>query len=166
MLSLLLIVSGRNRRITADNNTVCKHYKIHSTPSNHLWSGMNELDAFYHEAQILLHIEKNAGRCNRTDEVGRLIGIDAAGSHTIKTERLGTPIKRCNRFFFGQEVRRIKSFFDCIGVMHCDTQVKNFGVVERTSRLYIFDMDLAYIVARGKPSGMACGCNLTHPCQA
>lgn len=165
MVPLLFSVLGKHRMVKLNNRTVIKKYDTRSTPSNHLWTGMNELETFLHEAQILLHIEKEKSRCNYTNQVGHLININLS-AHTITTEKLGTKLRpfRGYRSFCKQEIQRLYKFFECIGVVHCDTQIKNLGVVKNSTELYIFDMDLAYLAAKGPPLGMACNCNLSNPC--
>ena len=164
-MMLLFSPLAKDRGVTSNNSIVMKKYDIRSTPSNYMWTGMNELESFLHEAQILQHIEREKTRCNYTDEVGRLININFS-AHTITTEKLGTQFKpfRGYRDYCKLKIQRIRKLFECMGVIHCDTKTKNLGVVRNSTELYMFDMDLAYIAVKGRPPKMACDCNLSNPC--
>ena len=162
---LLFSPLAKHRVVKTNDSIVIKKYDIRSTSPNHMWTGMNEFESFLHEAQVLQHIEREKSRCKHTNEVGRLIDINFH-AHTITTEKLGTKFRpfRGYRDFCRLKIQRIHKFFECIGVVHCDTKTRNLGVIKNSTELYIFDMELAYLAVKGRPPKMACNCNLSNPC--
>jgi hypothetical protein len=123
---------------------------------------MNERDSFFHEVRVLLHIEQMKSKCNYTSQVGSLINVNV-DTYTITTQKLGRPLHHHhNKSEFLGNVSLIRQFFDCVGVTHCDASPKNFGVIDNL--IYVFDMDISYITAGGRPTGMSCKCTLHKPC--
>ena len=156
-----VLCAGKHRHIVLTETTVIKRYDVETHPSNALWSGMNERDSFFHEARVLSHIEQEKWKCNYSNQIGRLTQVDFS-NFTITTAKLGHPVRRHNSGDFLRNVSRLRPFFDCVGVTHCDVKPKNFGIVGNA--MYVFDLDLSYMHADGKPANMTCGCTFHQPC--
>lgn len=121
------------------------------------WLGMNEIDAFYHEANIHLHIEMKRQHCTLgSNNVVKLLNIDPV-HYSITTEYQGkvlTNDQNIEPWWINSTLQNISSFMTCAGIVHCDVVSKNFAVT-KSKQLYIFDMDMAYII-NNKPKHLKC----------
>lgn len=169
-----LLCAAKNRNVVLTETTVIKRYDVGHYRNNVIWSGMNERDSFFHEVRVLSHIEREKWKCNYSNQIGSLTNVDFS-NFTITTARLGDQVRRRHTGNFLRNIAHLRSFFDCVGVVHCDVTPRNSGIVGKpnfigkhsgivVNAMYIFDFDLSYVHADGKPANMSCACTMHKPC--
>lgn len=154
MIGIVCFCLSHYRRIFMTNTTVNKTFVGHNVP----WLGMSDYDSFYHEAELLMHIEQKKKHCHTGREnIVTLLNIDVA-SRSIITKRDGHSLTRHDKvdsYQLNRTMHNVTHFLKCAGITYCDFQLKNFAIAPN-SKLYLFDMDMAYLTTKGKPTGMKC----------
>lgn len=156
MIFIALYCTGHFRHIHITNTTVTKTFVVEEMRSIQ-WLGMNETQAFYHESEVYLQIEKKRKHCSLgSDNVVKLLNLNF-NTLSITTELRGVPLTyhaNIDSKHLNHTLQNISTFMKCVGVCHCDVVSKNFAIT-KSRNLYIFDMDMAYIIDR-KPHRLRC----------
>ena len=147
MFSLLCV--GFQRSITITEESVTKRFQVHHHDKKRFLMG-NELELFYREADISLHISEKKSICNTT-RVPHLLNVNFR-DFSITSTTVGKPITSttmpnvCKTISFKNiqmQINEMKSFFNCSGIVLCDVKPKNMAIFK--NQLYVFDFDAAFL---------------------
>ena len=141
---------GVGRTITITEKSITKRFDVRGHQNARFLMG-NELELFYREADINLHISEKKSIC-KTTRVPHLLNVNFQ-DFSITSTYVGEPITRstmpsvCKNISFihtQMQINEMKSFFNCSGIVLCDVKPKNMAVFK--NQLYVFDFDAAFFV--------------------